>query len=74
MSRRVTIDQITFDEAVDHIIKSTLALDKKIGLSEEEISLGVKWILEVSSSLRFELFDTTISLTANTKQGGQNYE
>ena len=74
MSRRIMIDQIAFDEAVDKICKIMTKLDERHGISEAIIKAHVDGIISITTCMRLELFDTANSLTANTKQGGQNYE
>lgn len=66
MSRRIMIDQIAFDEAVDLICKEMVELDQMLETSEDLIRVHVEGILSLAKCLRMELFDTDKSLTNKT--------
>lgn len=66
MSKRVMIDQIAFDEAVDKICKTMIKLDESHGVSDDMIRAHVEGIISITTCMRLELFDTDKSLTNKT--------
>ena len=66
MSKRVMIDQIAFDEAVDKICLVMMQLDDSRHEDEALTRMHVEGILSIASCLRLELFNTDKSLTTKS--------